>query len=94
MDSRCLTKGLDMSTIDPRDEHVFPKLTPQEIDRLRRFGEVRRYVPGDALFVTGDVAPGMYVLSRDRVSLSPKSGNCRGSRRLSTFTPSAMWKRC
>lgn len=102
-----------MSTIDPRDEHVFPKLTPQEIDRLRRFGEVRRYAPGDALFVTGDVAPGMYVLikgsvrvtrrdpdtprrswSRDRVSLSPKSGNCRGSRRLSTFTPSAMWKRC
>ena len=62
MDSRCLTKGLDMSTIDPSDEHVFPKLTPQEIDRLRRFGEVRRYVPGDALFVTGDVAPGMYVL--------------------------------
>ena len=47
MDSRCLTKGLDMSTIDPRDEHVFPKLTPQEIDRLRRFGEVRRYAPGD-----------------------------------------------
>jgi hypothetical protein len=45
MDSRCLTKGLDMSTIDPRDEHVFPKLTPQEIDRLRRFGEVRRYDP-------------------------------------------------
>src|ERR1700733_3863357 len=70
MDSRCLTKGLDMSTIEPRDEHVFPKLTPQEIDRLRRFGEVRRYVPGDALFVTGDVAPGMYVLIKGSVRVT------------------------
>ena len=59
-----------MSTIDPRDEHVFPKLTPQEIDRLRRFGEVRRYVPGDALFVTGDVAPGMYVLIKGSVRVT------------------------
>jgi len=59
-----------MSTIDPRDEHVFPKLRPQEIDRLRRFGEVRRYVPGDALFVTGDVAPGMYVLIKGSVRVT------------------------
>jgi len=59
-----------MPTIDPRDEHVFPKLTPQEIDRLRRFGEVRRYAPGDALFVTGDVAPGMYVLIKGSVRVT------------------------
>jgi len=59
-----------MSTIDPRDEHVFPKLTSQEIDRLRRFGEVRRYAPGDALFVTGDVAPGMYVLIKGSVRVT------------------------
>ena len=59
-----------MSTIDPRDEHVFPKLTPQEIDRLRRFGDVRRYTPGEALFVTGDVAPGMYVLIKGSVRVT------------------------
>jgi thioredoxin reductase (NADPH) len=46
-----------MSTIDSRREQMFPKLTPQEIDRLRRFGENRHYAPGDALFVTGDIAP-------------------------------------
>ncbi|MEA2898981.1 MAG: thioredoxin reductase [Bradyrhizobium sp.] len=51
-----------MSTIDSRREQMFPKLTPQEIDRLRRFGEVRRYAAGDALFVTGTIPPGMYVL--------------------------------
>jgi thioredoxin reductase (NADPH) len=70
MDSHCLTKGLNMSTIDPRDEHVFPKLTPQEIDRLRRFGDVRHYAPGEALFVTGDVAPGMYVLIKGSVRVT------------------------
>ena len=59
-----------MSTIDPRDEHMFPKLTPQEIDRLRRFGDVRRYAPGEALFVTGDVAPGMYVLIKGSVRVT------------------------
>ncbi len=59
-----------MSPIDPRDEHMFPKLTPQEIDRLRRFGEVRRYAPGEALFLTGDIAPGMYVLINGSVRVT------------------------
>jgi thioredoxin reductase (NADPH) len=59
-----------MSTIDPRDEHMFPKLTPQELDRLRRFGEVRRFAPGEALFVTGDIAPGMYVLIKGSVRVT------------------------
>jgi thioredoxin reductase (NADPH) len=56
-----------MSTIDTRREQMFPKLTPNEIDRLRRFGEVRRYAPGEALFVTGEVAPGMHVLIKGSV---------------------------
>jgi thioredoxin reductase (NADPH) len=51
-----------MATIDNRDEQMFPKLTPNEIDRLHRFGEVGQYAPGEALFVTGNVAPGMCVL--------------------------------
>src|SRR3981189_93643 len=51
-----------MSTIDTRREQMFAKLQPREIDRLRRFGEVRRYSAGEALFVTGEIAPGMCVL--------------------------------
>src|SRR6202023_2944899 len=62
--------GLEMSTIDIRDEHLFPKLKPQEIDRLRRFGEVRSYAPGEALFLTGDIAPGMYVLIKGSVRVT------------------------
>src|SRR6202047_3049802 len=59
-----------MSTIDNRNEQMFPKLTPNEIDRLHRFGEVRHYAPGEALFVTGTVAPGMYVLIKGSVRVT------------------------
>jgi hypothetical protein len=43
----------DMSTIDTRREQMLPKLEPRALDRLRRFGEIRRYAAGEALFVTG-----------------------------------------
>src|ERR1700748_1471051 len=59
-----------MATIDSRREQMFPKLTPLEIDRLRRFGEVRHYAAGEALFVTGRVAPGMYVLMKGAVRVT------------------------
>src|SRR4030088_3511925 len=59
-----------MSTIDTRREQMFPRLTPQEIDRLRRFGGVRDYAAGDALFVTGDIAPGMCVLIKGSVRVT------------------------
>jgi thioredoxin reductase (NADPH) len=59
-----------MSTIDNRNEQMFPKLTPNEIDRLHRFGEVRHYAPGEALFVTGSVAAGMYVLIKGSVRVT------------------------
>src|SRR5712675_1616156 len=58
------------TTIDSRNEQMFPKLAPAEIDRLRRFGEVRHYTPGEALFVTGNVAPGMSVLIKGSVRVT------------------------
>ena len=42
-----------MSTIDTRREQMFPKLQPREIDRLRRFGEVRRYSAGNRVLDLG-----------------------------------------
>jgi len=56
-----------MSTIDSRREQMFPTLAPQEIDRIRRFGRIRRYAAGEALFITGEIAPGMYVLIKGAV---------------------------
>ena len=59
-----------MSTIDTRREQMFPKLDPREIDPLRRFGLVRRYAAGEALFVTGEAAPGMFVLIKGSVRVT------------------------
>jgi thioredoxin reductase (NADPH) len=58
------------TTIGTRNEQMFPKLTPHEIDRLRRFGEVRRYAAGEALFVMGDLSPGLYVLIKGSVRVT------------------------
>ncbi|MGL3214163.1 FAD-dependent oxidoreductase [Bradyrhizobium sp. BR 1433] len=67
-----------MPTIDSRREQMFPKLAPHEIDRLRRFGAVRNYRAGEALFVTGEVAPGMCVLIKGSVRVVRRDplGHC------------------
>ncbi|MCB8821970.1 FAD-dependent oxidoreductase [Microvirga rosea] len=59
-----------MPAIDPRDEQMFPKFGPDEIERLRRFGEIRHYTAGEPLFVTGDSAPGMLALIFGSVSVT------------------------
>ena len=51
-----------MPVIDTRRDQMFPKLSPAEINRLRRFGREQHYAAGDTLFVTGDISPGMFVL--------------------------------
>jgi thioredoxin reductase (NADPH) len=63
-----------MATIDSRREQMFPKLTPQEIDRIRRFGTVQRYAKGALLLKTGDVSPGMFVLISGEVAVSWRDG--------------------
>ena len=63
-----------MSTLEQRRDQMFPKLRPEEIDRLRRFGEIRRYAPGELLFVTGEPSPGMFVLIAGTVAVSARNG--------------------
>ncbi len=58
----------------PRLEQTFPTLTPQEIARMRRFGEVRRYKDGDMLFETGKPGPGMFVLLSGQVAITQRDG--------------------
>jgi thioredoxin reductase (NADPH) len=58
----------------PRYEQTFPTLTPQEIERMRRFGEVRRYRDGEALFETGKPGPGMFVVLSGRVNVTHRDG--------------------
>ncbi|HME23751.1 MAG TPA: FAD-dependent oxidoreductase [Acetobacteraceae bacterium] len=50
------------SIVDTRAEQMFPKLLPNEIERLRRFGEVRRYGQGAALWRLGETGHGLTVI--------------------------------
>jgi thioredoxin reductase (NADPH) len=58
----------------PRYEQTFPTLTSDEIARIRRFGEVRSYKQGEALFETGKVGPGMFVILSGQVELTRRDG--------------------
>jgi thioredoxin reductase (NADPH) len=58
----------------PRLEQTFPTLTPQEIARMRRFGELRRYQNGDMLFETGKPGPGMFVVLSGHVAITQRDG--------------------
>jgi thioredoxin reductase (NADPH) len=56
-----------------RYAQAFPTLTPQEIGRLRRFGEARRFADGEALFRTGEPR-GMHVILSGHVIASQRDG--------------------
>src|SRR6516164_3866303 len=58
----------------PRHEQTFPALTPQEIGRMRRFGEVRSYRHGERLFETGKQGPGMFVVLSGHVAITQRDG--------------------
>src|ERR1700675_2270832 len=57
-----------------RQEQTFPTLTPQEIARMRRFGEVRTYKHGETLFETGKPGPGMFVILSGHVAITQRDG--------------------
>jgi thioredoxin reductase (NADPH) len=62
------------STAFPRHEQTFPTLTHSEIERMRRFGELRSYKDGEALFETGKVGPGMFVVLSGHVAITQRDG--------------------
>jgi thioredoxin reductase (NADPH) len=62
------------ATIDTRHEQIFPKLTSQEINRIRRFGSCQRYPKDSLLFKTGEVSPGMFVLISGTAAVSWRDG--------------------
>src|SRR6187401_2137150 len=58
----------------PRHEQTFPALTDSEIERMRRFGEIRTYGHGEALFETGKVGLGMFVVLSGTVAVTQRDG--------------------
>ncbi len=64
----------DRVILYPRHDETFPYLTTEEIERLRRFGTERHYRLGEALFIAGEPAPGMFIVLEGMVTISQRDG--------------------
>lgn len=62
------------SSLATRRHQMFPELTNEEIDRLRRFGEVQEWTDGQLLFEIGRPGPGMFVVLCGRVKVYQRDG--------------------
>ncbi|HEY1778928.1 MAG TPA: FAD-dependent oxidoreductase, partial [Roseiarcus sp.] len=58
----------------PRYQETFPSLTAREIDRLRRYGSLRKYSDGEKLFEAGKLSPGMFVVLKGVLSIVQRDG--------------------
>jgi thioredoxin reductase (NADPH) len=58
----------------PRHDQTFPELTAAEIERIRRFGEIRQFRDGEQLFETGKPGPGMFVVLAGHVAITQRDG--------------------
>jgi len=60
-------------TIERRRDQMFPDLDRVEIERVRRFGEVRSFAAGEALLTAGQVGPGLIVILAGRVDITQRN---------------------
>ncbi len=60
------------SIIETRRDQMFPTLEGAEIERVRRFGEVCSYAPGEALTTVGHVARGFTVILAGHVEMTQR----------------------
>jgi thioredoxin reductase (NADPH) len=59
--------------IERRRDQMFPDLDPVEIERVRRFGEVRSFAAGEALLTAGQIGPGLIVILAGRVDITQRN---------------------
>jgi thioredoxin reductase (NADPH) len=59
---------------EARRDQMYPVLDPHEIARMRRFGQVQRYEPGQRIMSAGAIAPGLLFILAGEVEVS-KGGN-------------------
>jgi thioredoxin reductase (NADPH) len=59
-----------MSIIDTRRDQMFPVLEPAVVERLRHFGAVRSYRPGEALVSVGDAGHGLTIILAGNVDIT------------------------
>ncbi len=63
---------LPQPIIERRHDQMFPGLDRVEIERVRRFGEVRSFATGEALLTAGQVGPGLVVILAGKVDITQR----------------------
>jgi thioredoxin reductase (NADPH) len=57
---------------EQRYDQIYPTLDPLEIERVRRFGDVRSFAAGESLWTIGQVAPGLMVILAGKVAVTER----------------------
>ena len=57
---------------EQRYDQIYPTLDPLEIERVRRFGNVRSFAAGELLWTVGQVAPGLMVILTGKVAVTER----------------------
>ncbi len=60
------------SVREQRHDQIYPTLDPPEIERVRRFGNLRSFSAGESLWTVGQVAPGLMVILTGRVAVTER----------------------
>ncbi|MDB6164584.1 MAG: Cyclic nucleotide-regulated FAD-dependent pyridine nucleotide-disulfide oxidoreductase [Xanthomonadaceae bacterium] len=68
-------EGTYKAHFDGRRAQAFPTLLPDEIDRLRRYAQPRRYANGDRIYETGKASPGMLVILSGLMRVTGRDGH-------------------
>jgi thioredoxin reductase (NADPH) len=56
--------------IDTRRDQMFPVLDAEDMERVSRFGHVRAYQSGEAIFTVGQISPGVVMVLSGRVDVT------------------------
>ncbi len=62
-------------TLEARSAQMFPVLSAEEIERMRRFGTVCRFADGGRLFETGKPSPGLFVVLSGTLRVTGRDGH-------------------
>jgi len=60
------------SVLDTRRDQMFPALTPDEIDRLCRFGRAMNFAAGEAVVRVGEVGPGLALVLNGEIDVTQR----------------------